>query len=47
MDEPASAPPAAGPPGTPLWVKVLGIAALLAILGFVVFHLTGSSPTGH
>ena len=37
----------ASPPPTPVWVKALGIAVLLAILGFVVFHFTGSATPGH
>lgn len=41
-------PPAtASAPPTPMWVKALGIAVLLAILGFVVFHFLGNAPTGH
>lgn len=38
---------AARPPATPLWVKALGLATLLAVVGFVLLHLTGNAPTGH
>ena len=31
----------------PLWVKVSGVIALVAIAVFVVLHLTGNSPGGH
>jgi len=31
------------PPGTPRWVKVLGIIAIVLILLFVVLHLTGNN----
>ncbi len=43
---PAEVPPT-GPPATPGWVKLLGLAVLVAVLAFVVLHLTGASPTGH
>lgn len=33
-------------PGTPLWVKVLGIIALVLVLLFVVSHLTGGGSHG-
>ena len=33
--------------GTPRWVKVCGIIAILLVLLFVVLHLTGLSPAGH
>jgi len=32
------------PPGTPRWVKVLGIIAIVLILLFVILHLTGNNP---
>ena len=35
------------PPGTPRWVKVLGIIAIVLILLFVILHLTGLSLGGH
>jgi hypothetical protein len=34
-------------PGTPLWVKVLGIIALLALVLFVILHLAGGGMGGH
>jgi hypothetical protein len=33
--------------GTPLWVKVFGIIALVLILLFVILHLTGRGMGGH
>jgi hypothetical protein len=30
-----------------MWVKLLGAAVLLAVLGFAVLHFTGAAPTGH
>ncbi len=35
------------PPSTPGWVKLLGIAAVLLVLLFVILHLTGLAPIGH
>ncbi len=32
--------------GTPRWVKVFGIVAIILVLLFVILHLTGNSP-GH
>ncbi|WP_336788524.1 hypothetical protein [Paenibacillus sp. MMO-177] len=34
-------------PGTPRWVKVFGIIALVLFLLFVVLHLTGRGFGGH
>ena len=34
-------------PGTPRWVKVFGIIAIILIALFVIAHLTGISPMGH
>ncbi|PZS36628.1 MAG: hypothetical protein DLM58_01400 [Pseudonocardiales bacterium] len=34
-------------PGTPRWVKVFGIIAVLLVLLFVILHLTGHSIGGH
>ena len=34
-------------PGTPRWVKVFGVIALVLVLLFVVLHLTGLSPMNH
>lgn len=33
--------------GTPRWVKLFGVIALLLVLLFVILHLTGNSPAGH
>jgi len=30
--------------GTPLWVKVFGITAIVLIVLFVILHITGNSP---
>jgi hypothetical protein len=35
------------PPGTPRWVKVFGIIAIILILLFVILHLTGRGLGGH
>lgn len=35
------------PVGTPRWVKVWGLVALVAFVAFAVLHLTGTSPSGH
>ena len=32
------------PPGTPRWVKVLGIALVMLLLAFAGLHLTGNVP---
>jgi hypothetical protein len=34
-------------PGTPRWVKIAGIVALLLILLIGIMHLTGVAPSGH
>ena len=33
------------PPGTPRWVKVFGIGAIVLLLLFAGLHLTGHTPT--
>ena len=33
------------PPGTPRWVKVMGIIAVVLLLAFAGLHLTGNAPT--
>jgi hypothetical protein len=33
--------------GTPRWVKVFGIIAIVLVLLLVIIHLTGHSPSGH
>jgi hypothetical protein len=33
--------------GTPRWVKVLGIIAIVLVLLFVIMHLTGGGFGGH
>jgi hypothetical protein len=40
-------PGSESPPGTPRWVYMFGIVALLLVLLFVVLHLTGGAPGGH
>ncbi|MBV9169120.1 MAG: hypothetical protein JOZ81_03410 [Chloroflexi bacterium] len=32
------------PPGTPRWLKVLGILLVMLLLAFAGLHLTGNSP---
>jgi hypothetical protein len=34
-------------PGTPRWVKVFGIIAIILVLLLVTLHLTGHSPMNH
>ena len=36
-----------GDTGTPRWVKVFGIIAIVLVLLLVIIHLTGHSPVGH
>jgi hypothetical protein len=43
----ADLPPYPDSNGTPRWVKVFGIIALVAVLLFVILHLTGHGPGGH
>lgn len=31
----------------PRWVKMFGILAVIAVVAFVVLHLTGLAPHGH
>ena len=33
------------PPGTPRWVKALGIVLVVLLLAFAGLHLTGNAPT--
>jgi hypothetical protein len=35
------------PPGTPRWVKVFGIIAVIFVLLFIVLHLAGRGLGGH
>jgi hypothetical protein len=35
------------PPGTPHWVKVFGLIAIILILLFVVLHLSGNRFRNH
>lgn len=35
------------PPGTPRWVKVLAVLALVLVLAFVAVHLAGGGFRGH
>lgn len=41
------APAAAVPPATPRWVKFLGLALLVLLVGFVILHLSGGAPMRH
>jgi hypothetical protein len=34
-------------PGTPRWVKIAGIIALVLVLLVGIMHVTGSAPSGH
>jgi hypothetical protein len=34
-------------PGTPRWVKVFGIIAIILVLLFVILHVTGRGLGGH
>jgi len=36
---------AESPPGTPRWVKIFGIAAIIFVLLVAGLHLTGNTPT--
>jgi len=40
-------PDRGSPPGTPRWVKVLGIIAIILLVLFVILHLTGNGFGGH
>lgn len=42
-----SDPPPEHDAGTPLWVKIFGIIALVLVLLFVILHLTGRGLGGH
>ena len=35
------------PSGTPRWVKVFAVIAVIFVLGFVVLHLSGHGPSNH
>jgi hypothetical protein len=43
-DETRIEPDRESPPGTPRWVKALGIIAIVLILAFAGLHLTGNAP---
>ena len=40
-----SDPAGESPPGTPRWVKALGIMLVVLLLAFAGLHLTGNAPT--
>jgi hypothetical protein len=40
-------PDRGSPPGTPRWVKVFDIIAILLVLLFVILHLTGNNLGSH
>jgi hypothetical protein len=47
MVDPPPYPDAAGEAGTPRWVKVFGIIAIILALVFVIVHLAGGGLGGH
>ncbi len=47
MSQTEVAPERRSAPGTPRWVKVFGIIALVLVLVFITLHLTGRSPMDH
>jgi hypothetical protein len=47
MSQTEVAPDRRSAPGTPRWVKVFGIIALVLVLVFITLHLTGRSPMDH
>ncbi len=46
-DDTGMAPDRGSSTGTPRWVKVFGIIAILLVLLLVILHLTGNSLGGH
>jgi hypothetical protein len=47
-DEPGVAPDVESAPGTPRWVKVFGVIALVVVVLFVILFLTGGhGPARH
>ena len=47
MADPPPCPDTDDDVGTPRWVKVFGIIALVLVLLFVILHLTGRGLGGH
>ena len=47
MSQTEVAPDRRSTPGTPRWVKILGIIAIVLVLVFITLHLTGRSPMDH
>jgi hypothetical protein len=47
MGEPPPYPDADREAGTPRWVKVFGIIAIVLVLVFVIVHLAGGGLGGH
>ena len=45
--DPPSSPDSNGDTGTPRWVKVFGIVALVLVLLFVILHLAGGGLGRH
>ena len=35
------------PPGTPRWVKIFGVIAIVVVVLIVIMHLTGNSFAHH
>jgi hypothetical protein len=47
-DERSAAPDVESPPGTPRWVKLFAVIAVIVVAGFVILLLTGGhSPARH
>jgi hypothetical protein len=46
MPEDPATDPAVGPAGTPAWVKVSAVAAVLAVAAFLLLHLMGLGFSG-
>ena len=47
MSQPQHEPNQGSVIATPIWVKVMGAIAVVAIVAFLVLHLTGHAPMGH
>lgn len=43
----SESPPASAYPGTPRWVKIAGIIAVLVVVLVGLTHLTGVAPSTH
>ena len=47
MSQTNAKPNRGSPPGTPRWVKILGIFFIILILLVIILHLTGNDFGGH